>query len=376
MANKFLTEYVFDEDRIKDGVVDFKLDIAIRGDIALCSEKGNHKVDNLICLLSFLLDVPKEIYSYSVEIAKEYFKEEDVDKLSLHITTKTPLYYLYYAKVLADLEAMKRPEATKKSIFCRYIEDMCTVNMEITQHLLEYVLESNYTKLYNIAQIYLTEIKSELARIKERYGEKSKDDNEFIGVLRLINNFQIGTSPTLTQEKESEFDKFMNRLEENQSSNDDEDEENKVDKVVNNFADFLRSKGVNVAVKTETLDDLGNVIDCEDDNSELSPEIFDYILNSLQGELQQLEESTAKLEQQSRSALIKARMIESVFGANNEEEKPKEHKFRVLKINKFTGQIVDYSDYFDTEYEAIKWKEEKEKMFPQLVEKFVFEIER
>ena len=45
MTNNFLTEYVFDKDRIKDGVIDFKLEIAIRGDIAMCSQKGNHKID-------------------------------------------------------------------------------------------------------------------------------------------------------------------------------------------------------------------------------------------------------------------------------------------------------------------------------------------
>ena len=53
----FLTEYVFDKSRLADEetgnpVFDFKLDIALRGEIALATEKGNHKTDNLLYLIN------------------------------------------------------------------------------------------------------------------------------------------------------------------------------------------------------------------------------------------------------------------------------------------------------------------------------------
>ena len=81
MANKFLTEYVFDEERIKNDIIDFRLDIAIRGDIALCKDKGKTKVDKQLYLIAFLESVPSAIFNYSVSVAKEYFDEDVVGKV-------------------------------------------------------------------------------------------------------------------------------------------------------------------------------------------------------------------------------------------------------------------------------------------------------
>ena len=118
MDNEFLTEYVYDNERIKDGfkdgVLDFKTEVALRGDIALCANKGNHKFDKLVYLFELLMNIPKELYSCAVEISKEYFNETDVNKLSMHVVSRTPIYYLYYDKVLADLNAMQIPKATFK----------------------------------------------------------------------------------------------------------------------------------------------------------------------------------------------------------------------------------------------------------------------
>lgn len=285
--DNFLKEYVFDKSRLEDEetgkpVFDFKLDIALRGELALCAEKGNHKIDNLLYLLTFLMSIPKELYEYSVNLAKEYFRADDVNKLSLHIVSKTPVYYLYYQKVLEDLHGMKSPKDTKKSIFCRYIEDMCNVDIDLVKNLLEYTLQSSYSYLHNIASLYLREVNIEIKRneIREKdiksfvnYDTKNGEDNndeinnfDFTNLLSVISRYPIMKSPTLAEEKEDMFAKFINKYSQHDKSADD------TGAAINSFADYLKSKGVNVTVTEQTLDDNGDLIDlenCECDNEDL-----------------------------------------------------------------------------------------------------------
>lgn len=277
--SKFLTEYIFEESRLADEetgnpVFDFKLDIALRGEIALSTEKGNHKTDNLLYLMSFLMSLPKEIYEYAVNIAKEYFREKDVNKLSMHIVSRTPVYYLYYEKVLKDLNIKNVPLDTKKSIFCRYIEDMSVVDINITKELLEYTLNSSYRYLHEISSIYLREVNLELQQnIKTKILKNDNTDmpeeeinkirnKEFIKSLTIISRYSIFKSPTLTAAKEDVFGKIMSKY--------SEDDEYDPADTINSFADYMRSRGANVIITEQTLDDNGNMIDLEyDENSDV-----------------------------------------------------------------------------------------------------------
>lgn len=196
--NKFLTEYVFDEGR-KD-VIDFKTDIAIRGDIALCQYESKHKADELVALAKFLLNIPDKLFNYSVNIAKEYFDSADIDKLSEHISDEIPLIYLYTDKVLSDInEVMKYPIDTKKSVFCRYIEDLALYNVSLTKELLIATLNNSHCYyLHDIAQLYLTNINEELRCMLK------KNENcciDFFTVWDAIILRPICKSTTLTAEK-------------------------------------------------------------------------------------------------------------------------------------------------------------------------------
>jgi hypothetical protein len=205
--NKFLTEYVFDEGR-KD-VIDFKTDIAIRGDIALCQYESKHKADELVGLAKFLLNIPDQIFNYSIDIAKEYFDSTDIDKLSEYISDEIPLIYLYTDKVLSDInEVLKYPTDTKKSVFCRYIEDLARYNVNLTKELLIATLNNNHCYyLHDIAQLYLTNINEEL-RCMLKKNESCCID--FFTVWDAIILRQICKSTTLTAEKISVSKKSTN----------------------------------------------------------------------------------------------------------------------------------------------------------------------
>lgn len=45
------------------------------------------------------------------------------------------------------------PKDTKKSTFCRYIEDMYNVDINLVKNLLEYTLKSSYSYLHDISSI-------------------------------------------------------------------------------------------------------------------------------------------------------------------------------------------------------------------------------
>lgn len=369
MDNEFLTEYVFDTDRIKDGVIDFKTDIALRGDIALCKSKGNHKYDKLIYLFAFLMNIPKELYSYSVEVAKEYFDETDVDKLSAHIVSRTPIYYLYYGKVLADLNGMQIPTETKKSTFCRYIEDIFELDGDIAKNLLLATLDSYYTYLQDIASIYLREVNSALENEEEKEKTEQEKKAEFFLVVKLINDYQINKSPTLTKEKETELGRFLNRFAVS------DDSSTGTERAVKSFVSFLESKGVDVNVEEQTFDDNGEMIDIDD-----LEELNDNIEN-VNKSMEELSESIKDVESILKSLGAETSENPTVYkkvvcSKNVQIVKKNKHKqFRVVKINRFTGAECDWSEYFDTIEEAQQWKENCINKFPQLVEKFVFNIE-
>ena len=318
----FLTEYVFDKSRLTDEetgkpVFDFKLDIALRGDIALCKSKGNHKYDKLIYLFAFLMNIPKELYSYSVEVAKEYFDETDVDKLSAHIVSRTPIYYLYYGKVLADLNGMQIPTETKKSTFCRYIEDIFELDGDIAKNLLLTTLDSYYTYLQDIASIYLQEVNSALENEEEK--EKTEKKAEFFLVVKLINDYQINKSPTLTKEKETELGRFLNRFAIL------DDSSTGTERAVKSFVSFLESTGVDVSVEEQTFDDNGEMIDIDEmieiddlnaDGEELTINMEDVSksMEDVNKSMEELNESIKEVED-----ILKSLGIENIYKKGQEQ---------------------------------------------------------
>lgn len=352
MNNKFLTEYVFDYDRLTDEngkpnvVYDFKLEVATRGELALCSSKGNHKVDKLIYLLSYLMDIPQEVFSYTVELAKDYYNVSDVERLATYVSTRTPVYYLYYNKVLEDINIMNVPVDTKKSIFCRYIEDICEVDINIAKNLLLEVLDSSISYLKDIASIYLREINLVINEELQENNENEEDnDKKFYSSLKLLSDFQINKYPTLTKEKNRGIAHLLNKFVKKVNNED----ETSIDNATNSFVDFLKNKGVNVVVTERTLDDNDDLLEqlerINDRINEISDTIDETINDSVQADNLKKEVHNSK------------------------------KKFRVIKRNRFSGVICDWSEYFDTIEEAQELKNNWLKNFSQLVEKFEFEIE-
>lgn len=273
--NNFLSEYVFEKDR--DNVIDFKTNIALRGDIALCQYESKHRADELVELAKFLLNVPENLFEYSVSIAKEYFDAKDVEKLAEHILSETPLIYLYTDKVLSDInEVMKQPTDTKKSIFCRYIED--TNNLVLAKELLIATLKNTHCYyLHDIAQLYLTNVNEIL---KEHLENGICCSPDFYTVWDTIILKPIYKSPTLTAEKCTNPKKHMdlsNYI--NTTPEEDDFEENvevyniqteaDIDKILKDLQTSLNQTTDMLNETTESISELANQIyDLYDDSGE------------------------------------------------------------------------------------------------------------
>lgn len=380
--NNFLTEYVFDEKRIKDGVIDFKLDIAIRGDISMCLNKGKHKADKLLYLASFLMDIPKPIFSYCVKVAKEYYNDTDVDKVASHVITLTPLTYLFTSKVIADLnEVVQYPKDAKKSLFCRYVEDLAEYDLKLAKDLLLEVSENYYCDyLKEIAQLYLTNINDELAKIekheeqkelnKEEFAKQSR--MEFLTVWKAIIEMQIVNAPLLSQPKKKSFEDFLRNIIQPTTVEEDEEE-------VKAKLQELKDNGIKIINITEVSEDeIDDEEDYEDYDITDSPliSLLDRVLqkakenetnaNLLESASQDLLEATKKFDEQVQT-------LNEQLNSYNEEMNC---KYKVIKRAPDISKRVISEKVFDNKLSAINWLETLKEHYPQTYENFDYIIEK
>ena len=332
--DKFLTEYVYDTDRIMDGAIDFKTDIAIRGDVANYMSKSKHKADKEVGAFIFLMNIPTPLFDYSVDVLKEYIKEDRVSLIAQSIKERKAPNFLFVNKVLADLETeMNVAKETIKSIYCRFIEDLCQINIDLAKELTEETLQTySLSYLHDVATIYLMNINNHIKTIDSN--KEVSEDIKFMSNIICIMEMNIKEAPTLTKEKSFTF---TNNIMTDIICGKKKESNNEEDTIQQKLDDFINSlKGTNVSVEVYSSD-----------NALLTPEQEQEEFRKIEKKMKNTKRSIAEMVAERFASAMEGVAIQTEKLSNATGELSRAAKESTEKTEKLKDEAEDI--YFKTE---------------------------